>query len=344
MAKMNNENLTQQAKELSDAITKRINRADFTNLTIRISFILGGGLAATIGGLMPAPAVGEIPWKSIIGIGGAVLTLLGGLALLFLEQDQTSDMDKARRAIETARVYLSNREEIQRQFDDMRKLDSKRRSLISALQAMREVSEQSAYTGEVDTAKSLKDLFDVSLNQLLPAMGYQSGEFHSISVYKVRSVSGEDELLEGLVDRRSNRIEEVAPGRTWAMGEGFTGAAWQRNSELIIDDSAHHTIKSAFYVPDGKIREDDHERYRSIASFPIRVGTEGKVWGIVTISSDMVGRFSTNGAAGATQNVEAARTVAGMVALLVGITYINSKKLGIEEKETSDDQEQPESA
>lgn len=316
------EKVQSKADELHQSLSDRIRTSERWTLFFRVGLVILGGGLAVVGGFIPAPAENEFPLKPILGIGGALMAITGGILLALIEQKSAEDLTQARESLELAKSFLSNREQVQNQFKEMRRLDRKRRSLITALNTMREAAEQAAYKNETDAKTTINTALDVSINQLLSAMGYDAGEYYSVSIFKVEQDDDASELSL-LVDKRANRNEERESSRTWKKGEGFTGAAWQRNSEVIVRDTSSSESKSAFYIPDKKQRSNDDDRYRSIASFPIRVGDPPEIWGVVTITSDHVGRFSEDSNDGTTENVDAARSIAGMVALLAGFTYMN---------------------
>ncbi|RYY85157.1 MAG: GAF domain-containing protein [Chitinophagaceae bacterium] len=291
-------------------------------LAVKVALILIGGTLATAAQFMPEPKPSDAPWKLFLGVGGAIGALVGGFLVAFVERGTPEMLDNARRALDEAQRYLGERNTIEDRISVARQFDSKRRALLSAWEAMREVVElQMLKTNDSTIESCIGAVFDSAIALLLPAMGISSGENYVISVFEKRP-GPEGDVMTRLVERRARPIDQNSQSRNWKIGEGFTGAAWQRRSEVIVSDAMAAGVDGAFYIPGSARRADEYERYRSVASVPIQVGATNDIWGVVTVTSDIAGRFSAVGDADSQANVEAVRAVAGILALLVGIHHV----------------------
>lgn len=74
-------------------------------------------------------------------------------------------------------------------------------------------------------------------------------------------------------------------------------------------------------------RPHDRLRYRSIVAVPIKVNFLERPWGVVVATSDRKGHFSQSDARGGVRTVEAARSVAAMVALAVEVCNVQAQTL-----------------
>lgn len=306
---------------LAKSFQTQVRRAEAIFKGIQLILILLGGALATVGGLIDTPPESSWDYMGAIGVAGALMALAGGLILRFAEKGVPEQLNDARQAVDAAQRFLSERERLASEISEMRQLDGKRRNLIAAHVVMRQVVEQ-AIVEPSSCERSMKNLLDLAQRPMVAAMNFQADERYTISIYRKKWDLAGEEVLERVLVRRADRAAERSEGRTWKRGEGFTGTAWQRDKDILVSDVTDDVVEAAFHVPEDKQRDDDGVFYKSIAVFPLRVGGENEIWGVLTVTSDRVGRF-TNQADD--QNVEAARALAGMLALLAGCEYIQSR-------------------
>jgi hypothetical protein len=86
------------------------------------------------------------------------------------------------------------------------------------------------------------------------------------------------------------RAEEEAPHRSWNPGEGHVGIAFQSQREIVAGDTSEPEAHALFEAPEAHRHPDDHKRYRSIASLPIRLANEEPA-GALVATSDVPDRF-----------------------------------------------------
>lgn len=307
--------LHQQSNSISQSIFKRFRRLQNWIVAFKLLVLLGGVLAA-IGGVMPAPSdVDGTPWKPILAIGGGVLSLVSGVALILLGHDDVSDLEKARRALDDAQRFLSEKKQIADRLNQFQKLDARRRSLIASLNAMRETVEGFLDTAPSDAKEAFDTFLDTSTRPLLAAMNFDAGERYAFTIYQ-RSTADDSGRLICISDRRADRKEEQHPTRSWAIGEGWAGLCWQRERTFAIEDTGHAEAQIALHVTEPNRREDDTKRYRSIAAAPILVGHPLDVWGVLVVTSNKRNRFASTSRTSGRQNLDAVDAMAGMLSLI----------------------------
>jgi GAF domain-containing protein len=109
----------------------------------------------------------------------------------------------------------------------------------------------------------------------------------NFAIYLYDSAPG---TLDCIACRRTIRAKEEAPHRSCEAGEGHVGIAFQMRREIVAADTSEPEARALFDALSPLRREDDLDRYRSIASIPIRlVGNEPV--GILVATSDVRGRF-----------------------------------------------------
>jgi GAF domain-containing protein len=125
--------------------------------------------------------------------------------------------------------------------------------------------------------------------------------------------------------RRPVRAEEEAEHRSWEPGDGHVGLAFQTRRPIVASDTSDPEASHLFDASPPKRRDDDRERYRSIASIPIRLQDETPV-GVVVATSDIANRFTLrrNDDNSARDAVEPLRSLASALAMLIRTTHIGA--------------------
>lgn len=103
-----------------------------------------------------------------------------------------------------------------------------------------------------------------------------------------------------------------------ARGKGYTGVLWalasaDRKFSIVEPDTSRESAREKYPVENSD--PDREGRYRSVASFPITIGSGDDIWGIVTATSSRAGVFDHSGDL-ARQSVETIRDVALVAGLL----------------------------
>jgi hypothetical protein len=188
--------------------------------------------------------------------------------------------------------------------------------------ALREIVNQVASSGpgtEDAQRARLGLMLDFVVADRVPLFGMDTDRFNfAIYIY-----DGADQALHCAACRRPIRAEELADHRVWDPGEGHVGMAFQGKREYIAEDTSRPDARQIFDAPDSKRRSDDPERYKSIASIPIRLG-RGDPVGVLVATSDVAGRFylPNEGVDPARDPVEPLRVLSREVALIIELTAL----------------------
>lgn len=307
----------EEEKGLWARLVKGLSRASRWQFVIKIVLILGGTLTSVIGGAMegplsPAEGPGVVTLKGLLVFLGGGAAAIGGGLLLWADWDTPELLDAAKRYISQVRVYLDER-------DELLKLDDKRRSLLELQKTIYEACE--AIPRDTDIEHVLAAMVAPIDVEFRTSIGFENNERWALSIFRLVEQDG-NEVMKRVVTLWAERGREANEGRCWGPKEGFTGWAWHEGREIIVSDARAVEHSRKFDAPGEKQKPLDAERYVSAAAIPIQVGAEDRVWGVVTATSDMPGRFKSNPTDVRSQNVETvrvlARLIASQVALRVG--------------------------
>lgn len=185
-------------------------------------------------------------------------------------------------------------------------------SRIAAQRLMREVLEQ-GIEQRLAVDEIAASILDAASLSAAAAFAFAPGEEWTLSVFTIDAGSEPSRMVR-IAAVWADRMAERSDGRSWVEGEGFTGVAWQRNSDVVEDDT-RTPVAGPYPVHGDNFRGYDVDRYRSVASIPIRVGQTNRVWGVVTATSDAARRFQRQGVGADAQPVEAVRDIAGLLSL-----------------------------
>ena len=115
------------------------------------------------------------------------------------------------------------------------------------------------------------------------------------------------------VDREEGEVK----AREWPPGQGYAGAAFARDREVILADAQTPQVLSMLNVPMDLARPEDGSKYRSVAAVPVRVAGLDPPWGVVIATSDRIGRFDPGETGPGAVGAQAIRVLSGMLAILV---------------------------
>ena len=268
----------------------------WTQVGIKILAVICGSLAAGIGGGMEGPLTAQA-WPTLKGslvIFGAGSSAVGGLLLIAADRERPGLIGDVRRDLEVFREYLDL-------HDQMSERESWRVDCDNALKIMLEAVEKSLLNTPGSVTANMQAVLDVSYLSLLDALGVVDGEDYTISIFKRDDGAGE---MVRLAQQWYSEADTVADTRSWAKTQGFTGQAWVNRRTIGVPDALDPVARQIYTRPPEKTFEPgnldgvraDNARYRSFACVPIMVGVEQEPWGMLTITSDIVGRFDAVGA------------------------------------------------
>lgn len=325
-------NTDQALEALADSFWKRIfeylHKSEALLRWARMIVLLGG-LVATAGGI-GASAIDDSGVSQIvamIGIVGAVLAVVCVAIQLLFEREQSELFETAKNAVEQSRAYIVNREKLSAEISDMERLAERRLSLHNFnFTALSLLAPLIGASNQKTDKQAVEDIFAICGSDLLASMAMTHAEKTSITVYRVDEKSPTDRILTMIKTVRPNKAEERRNSRVWKVGEGYSGMAALRQVEVVVADTMVSGVQTGFHMPPEKVLgaearsvDEEHLRYRSVAAVPIMSGV-GKLWGVVTVSSSMAGRFSIElGNDTALHNVEAVRSLARMIAFFATV-------------------------
>lgn len=284
---------------------------------VQVWLVLGG--IATAGGgelLQNYAAEPEKPWFGAMWAIGLCLAFLGGIVLAVVDDGEADTLIVAEEALERAEECEQSMISIAESFDWLGQL-------YGLGVVLREIIEASLREPPAVLLPAMEQMVDflVARKEVLLGMGRDRW---NISVYSHNPAS---DLLECVICRRRLRIEEQAPHRSWAPGEGHVGIAHQRNRIVIAPDTSRPEAREVFDPEGANHRTDDHERYRSIAALPITLN--GGSIGVLVATSDEPNRFTMDADATGRDNVEALRTLVTALAMLHHVNHL-ARRRGVE--------------
>lgn len=112
-------------------------------------------------------------------------------------------------------------------------------------------------------------------------------DYTNISIYEFKNNINE---LECVACYRSRPSDAEGPHRSWKPGEGHVGKAFELQNELVCGDARAPDVAAWIAAPPGKVRDDDLEKYVSLAAIPIAVSANEPL-GVVIMTSSEPYRF-----------------------------------------------------
>jgi transcriptional regulator with GAF, ATPase, and Fis domain len=237
--------------------------------------------------------------------------------------------DKERpQLIAEVREQLSKLRYVIDQHDEFVWRETWRLDCDNASRVMLETVEQLLDKPTPALATDLQALLTVAGPSLLDAFDYARNEEYSFSIFQ--RVDAKAAMVR-IAQNWSVPEDAAKDQRTWKKGQGFTGQCWQSNQVIAVPDANDavarqvYAMKPEDYPADWpKELKTDAERYQSFVCVPIKVGISQEPWGILTITSNVKGRFDTvdQDNAGAA-NIPLAKLVAALLALIVAANTKN---------------------
>ncbi len=288
----------------------RLRRVEAWRFWVNVTFVVGGGAVVGVGRVLDKPA------SDYCTIGGVIFVLIGGAVTAFTERKRGDVIDEAKAALAKAKHFLDERGALETQIAKGEALDERRRLLLTAQGAMADAAVAVIARDGRDIVRGIEIMLDVSVNALAGAIGFEPGELWTFSIFQ-RKGDAKDALMERIVARWADRSLENAAPRSWRINEGYTGAAWGRDGEVIVEDTHDTRARDEFRLPLGQTRSHDEERYRSVAAVPVRLPGSGAIWGVVTATTNRTDRFKREPTNARAQSVQTVRAIAQMIELLV---------------------------
>ena len=293
-------------------------RAELWRTICNLSLVTGGGILAGMGKLSGIADPGAT-WLTGVGL---MLVAIGTVFVTWFDFRRSKLTTQAKDALVTASEFLAERDELQRQMESVEALDKRRRFLLSAIQQMHEAVEQMPH--KTPLVSVIEAMLDAGSSDLSGAIGFEAGEKWALAIFQrvPDAADAKNGVLRRIVVHSSDRQRENKPGsapRDWLKKEGFAGACWQHDDDVIEADLRVPEVAQQYIVPLPKQKDGDKDRYVSVAVIPIKVGSGDEMWGCVTATSNIVGRWRRAVNDPREQNVMVVRQLTQIVAMQVAL-------------------------
>ncbi len=268
----------------------------------RLIFSAFGMAAIAVGQIwMTSQTVWHQEWAPSIfwcGVGAIVIT---GFILLFFEKDSASlllDLNASEVLVRDQSDhirYLERREEILLSWQSVTKL-------------LAELLDQALTDPELSPEK--KNIFYTAVVEILADYKFSlfriADEYCNISIYEHSTETGH---LECIACYRSRPSDALGEHRTWKVGEGHVGKAFELQRELICADSSAPDIKPWISASPNNFDERDDKRYVSLAAVPLGVNAEEPI-GVLIVTSNVSMRFANSDENDGNDNMKEERRLA----------------------------------
>lgn len=292
---------------LLDKYAARIDAIELGRPFFVAGTVIGAALAGFARFLNGAPGL-------VLTVIGLMMSVVFGLLVGWADYRKLELSREARRAMRIADQSLARADAFAASLDNEVRHRQGREDRLEASALMREAM-ATAVASELEMGDAADMMLDTAKLRLVAAFRFDAAEYWAVTVFREDPDEAEMTKIAALWNDATTSAE---PGRSWKKGEGFTGVAWRNESPVIVPDMQSPGMAETYPVPQHKFRNHDRQRYRSAASYPVVV--EGAVWGVVTATSDRVGRFDLATPDGS----EAARTVADIAAHIGLLATIES--------------------
>ena len=266
-----------------DHLSVFLNRLSFAVKGIRF-FAMVGGVALT--GLGHYFRASSVAWQAGIADTlfwiGLVTLLLTNLLLVFVDKQSVE-------VLQSLHEEEKRNNELELILDDY---EYETEALIAWNTLSRLLSEllDQALTNPVFDEHTRNRMFQAAVefiaDRKLRLFGVED-DYLNVSIYEHREADGE---LHCVACFRSRPSDAEGPHRTWGVGEGHVGKAFELQRELVCADARASDVAAWIAAPPDKHRDDDTERYISLIATPIAVEAD-KPLGVVIVTSDQPKRF-----------------------------------------------------
>lgn len=223
-----------------------------------------------------AEIAGEVFWV------GLVVLLLTNLILVFVDKQSVETMqslhavEQEKAEVEDENVFLEKSYQVVVAWLTLTKLISELTDQALEATEIDEQGERRLYGAAVEFIAEYKSrLFGIE------------DDYLNISLY---SHDAEADELSCVACYRSTPSDAKGPHRSWKPGEGHVGKAFELQNELVCSDARVPDVAAWIAAPPDKLKEDDSEKYVSLAAVPISVASD-KPLGVVIMTSSEPCRF-----------------------------------------------------
>ncbi|WP_342150412.1 GAF domain-containing protein [Methylorubrum sp. SB2] len=303
-------------KEISDrlgaAFAKKSRNQWIASLAAKIMF----AVFSTISVIAQFTGEQNFTASNYVGIGSAAVAVLGAIFIAVAEKDSSDELEIARQAVVAAQDERQALQQAIWEYADIDEFNNEQiraKELYQAVNTMRGVIEATIHEDYVPVQRSISILLETASRSLDIAIGYRTAEHHTLCVYQTMQADNGDKYLQCIAQSRTVPCN-IDDARRWPSGVGVAGAALARGTEVVVPDMNALQIGTLYA---DLVKNEDAERYRSIAAVPILAHGHGSAWGVVVGTSDQANHFEVGPDHTGVQTVEAVRALAGMAALAV---------------------------
>jgi GAF domain-containing protein len=299
---------------------------------VQIALILGGVLMAGVSEALSNVLAGnpKVAAQTLWFV-GLFAAFLGGLVVAYFEQGTAEALESARAALHEVDLKEEELRERVRALQQASHHSHWLARIYALSLAQRESIEQVATEGH-GGPEALRTRMGSMLDLLVADKATFFGMGDEAWNFAIYIWMEDIQALECIACRRPALLDALAPHRSWKSGEGHVGMAFQRKREFIEADLTEPEKAKFFSVDPENLREHDAQRYRSIASLPLMVGTAPV--GVLVATSDVPGRFNPKESEEVLgrDRVEALRVTAGTIAILYKMGQIHLQLGGTDAK------------
>lgn len=261
-------------------LSKYLNIISFSVKYLRfVALVVGVGLT-TLGHFNRGSA--EENWLAnnadvLFWVGLSVL-LLTNLLLVFVDR-QSIEILRSLHAEEQKNALIS---------EELASLQGEKRALAAWVTLTKLISEL------IDQAIDAQAIDDDAANRLYGAAVEFIAEYRNrlfgieddyinISIYEFNTKIN---MLTCVACYRSRPSDAKGPRRSWGVGEGHVGKAFELQNELVCGDATAPDVAAWIAAPPGKRKEDDAEKFVSLAAIPVAISASEPLGVVIMTSSE----------------------------------------------------------
>ncbi|EEB85944.1 GAF domain-containing protein [Roseobacter sp. GAI101] len=213
---------------------------------------------------------------------GLSMLLLANLVLVFVDK-QSVELLKSLHAKET---------EVEATEQTVSELSHDNTTLTAWLaltKLLSELTDQAMAADTVDRETTIR-LYKAAVEFIAEYKGRLFGfndDYANIAIYEFDQSRGE---LVCVACYRTRPSDAEVEHRSWKPGEGHVGKAYELQTELVCSDARVPDVSAWISAPPEKFREEDTNRYVSLAAIPIALEAERPL-GVVIMTSSEPYRF-----------------------------------------------------
>lgn len=291
-------------------------------MIVKIGLVLLGALLAGISAVFSTGSLWPLTPLQWVGIAGVFIAFVGGVMVVYMEDDSEQLLETARRALDQASRHELHKREIYSNLLEYELATKRLKALYTVMSLARGVLEQSVSRTQTDEERLLRTCLETTGRDLEVALGFDVGDIWTIGIYRALSSAEEGARELHLKAHRRSVNCDIAKARVWKEGVGVGGIALAKNDEVVIPDLDDAAMGTVFRLDKKMRKEEDKTSYKSLFAVPVAVGSDTIPWGVVLATSNNPYHFGRDDNTGVDPE-EAVRALAGVVAMVVAVCRSN---------------------